>query len=105
MPASNSTSTSFPTPLPSLHSGQDRKSTRLNSSLVRISYAVFCLKKKKLQGEKKEPECGVLTGTSCSLRQRFFLYTRPSSLCVAATVHCFALCLFYMLRICKYNVI
>src|SRR5436305_10777245 len=27
----------------------DRKSTRLNSSHVRISYAVFCLKKKKLQ--------------------------------------------------------
>src|SRR5690554_7677406 len=25
---------------------QDRKSTRLNSSHVRISYAVFCLKKK-----------------------------------------------------------
>src|SRR5436305_12279139 len=31
---------------------QDRKSTRLNSSHVRISYAVFCLKKKK----KKERE-------------------------------------------------
>src|SRR3989442_11890778 len=28
-------------------SGTDRKSTRLNSSHVRISYAVFCLKKKK----------------------------------------------------------
>src|SRR5690554_7856637 len=28
-------------------SQQDRKSTRLNSSHVRISYAVFCLKKKK----------------------------------------------------------
>src|SRR5690554_7186375 len=28
-------------------SRQDRKSTRLNSSHVRISYAVFCLKKKK----------------------------------------------------------
>src|SRR5437660_12529629 len=28
-------------------SGQDRKSTRLNSSHVAISYAVFCLKKKK----------------------------------------------------------
>src|SRR5690554_7569445 len=28
-------------------SGLDRKSTRLNSSHVRISYAVFCLKKKK----------------------------------------------------------
>src|SRR5690554_7149881 len=29
---------------------QDRKSTRLNSSHVRISYAVFCLKKKRLSG-------------------------------------------------------
>src|SRR5690554_6182395 len=28
-------------------SNEDRKSTRLNSSHVRISYAVFCLKKKK----------------------------------------------------------
>src|SRR5437870_10277113 len=28
-------------------SGSDRKSTRLNSSHVAISYAVFCLKKKK----------------------------------------------------------
>src|SRR5207249_7996191 len=28
---------------------QDRKSTRLNSSHVSISYAVFCLKKKKTQ--------------------------------------------------------
>src|SRR5438874_5139607 len=27
--------------------GSDRKSTRLNSSHVEISYAVFCLKKKK----------------------------------------------------------
>src|SRR5690606_41806723 len=27
--------------------GADRKSTRLNSSHVKISYAVFCLKKKK----------------------------------------------------------
>src|SRR5690554_6981040 len=31
----------------------DRKSTRLNSSHVRISYAVFCLKKKK----KKKTTC------------------------------------------------
>src|SRR3712207_7314930 len=28
--------------------GQDRKSTRLNSSHANISYAVFCLKKKKI---------------------------------------------------------
>src|SRR5690606_39961801 len=27
----------------------DRKSTRLNSSHVKISYAVFCLKKKKIK--------------------------------------------------------
>src|SRR5690625_6689941 len=31
------------------HWYQDRKSTRLNSSHVAISYAVFCLKKKKTQ--------------------------------------------------------
>src|SRR5699024_11366247 len=30
------------------HQYEDRKSTRLNSSHVSISYAVFCLKKKKL---------------------------------------------------------
>src|SRR5258707_6864603 len=30
-------------------SGRDRKSTRLNSSHANISYAVFCLKKKKIQ--------------------------------------------------------
>src|SRR2546427_7483762 len=29
----------------------DRKSTRLNSSHSQISYAVFCLKKKKTRGE------------------------------------------------------
>src|SRR5690554_7184600 len=31
----------------------DRKSTRLNSSHVRISYAVFCLKKKKKTQKNK----------------------------------------------------
>src|SRR3712207_8213827 len=29
--------------------GRDRKSTRLNSSHANISYAVFCLKKKKIK--------------------------------------------------------
>src|SRR5687768_18345817 len=33
--------------------GQDRKSTRLNSSHGYISYAVFCLKKKKKNKKKK----------------------------------------------------
>src|SRR3712207_7549814 len=32
---------------PTLHLTGDRKSTRLNSSHANISYAVFCLKKKK----------------------------------------------------------
>src|SRR2546426_2131445 len=40
----------------------DRKSTRLNSSHLVISYAVFCLKKKKRSGnwlasEKEQDEC------------------------------------------------
>src|SRR2546422_7112087 len=47
--------------------GRDRKSTRLNSSHGYISYAVFCLKKKKseLENDPPEPpprahECGAL---------------------------------------------
>src|SRR5436305_11168683 len=32
---------------------EDRKSTRLNSSHVRISYAVFCLKKKKKNAQNQ----------------------------------------------------
>src|SRR5438445_2645241 len=33
---------------------RDRKSTRLNSSHANISYAVFCLKKKKPEGARPE---------------------------------------------------
>src|SRR5260221_5348184 len=36
-----------PIPLPAVPLSEDRKSTRLNSSHTVISYAVFCLKKKK----------------------------------------------------------
>src|SRR3712207_8671531 len=32
--------------------GEDRKSTRLNSSHANISYAVFCLKKKKTSSHR-----------------------------------------------------
>src|SRR5690625_5736902 len=35
---------------------RDRKSTRLNSSHVAISYAVFCLKKKTKQQEKQHQQ-------------------------------------------------
>src|SRR5262245_64632415 len=38
--------TCAPSTFPSPTSGSDRKSTRLNSSHLRISYAVLCLKKK-----------------------------------------------------------
>src|SRR2546426_4329898 len=38
---------------------EDRKSTRLNSSHLVISYAVFCLKKKKTRDKKR---------TACSAR-------------------------------------
>src|SRR3989442_9534382 len=34
---------------------KDRKSTRLNSSHVRISYAVFCLKKKNTSHHDRDP--------------------------------------------------
>src|SRR3712207_9005414 len=37
-----------------LKKGTDRKSTRLNSSHANISYAVFCLKKKKNKKAKKQ---------------------------------------------------
>src|SRR2546426_8267653 len=43
---------------------RDRKSTRLNSSHLVISYAVFCLKKKK-----KETQNGIVRSTS--YRQRY----------------------------------
>src|SRR3989442_7300065 len=43
-------------------SRQDRKSTRLNSSHVRISYAVFCLNKKNTQALYTEPSGESLAG-------------------------------------------
>src|SRR5699024_11629387 len=50
----------------------DRKSTRLNSSHVSISYAVFCLKKKKrmifsLDGPQPKPNASVATKHSTTL--------------------------------------
>src|SRR3989442_6939886 len=45
---------------------EDRKSTRLNSSHVRISYAVFCLKKKKK------------TSTTTSMSASASSYSSPS---------------------------
>src|SRR5437870_10694486 len=53
----------------------DRKSTRLNSSHVAISYAVFCLKKKnkqKIKGQMGKPR------------------NEPISICGLHHQHCFA---------------
>src|SRR3989454_3694263 len=44
-----------------LHGAGDRKSTRLNSSHLVISYAVFCLKKKKKQNVKKLNRIEIVT--------------------------------------------
>src|SRR2546430_5233044 len=53
----------------------DRKSTRLNSSHSQISYAVFCLKKKKNISSSrviKAPESGPDSDLNAEFLQRFF---------------------------------
>src|SRR2546428_9002466 len=54
----------------------DRKSTRLNSSHDQISYAVFCLKKKK-SNIKFLLACSSHTRTLVPCRGAFTLPTRP----------------------------
>src|SRR5690349_23681016 len=44
--------------------GGDRKSTRLNSSHVEISYAVFCLKKKTYKRAQQNPRVSSTRSTS-----------------------------------------
>src|SRR2546429_3685834 len=73
-PERQSSNVDFPAPegpnrmvIPGGASREDRKSTRLNSSHGYISYAVFCLKKKK----RKQTERHVLTAaTRDQLHQR-----------------------------------
>src|SRR5437660_9152885 len=50
--------------------GQDRKSTRLNSSHVAISYAVFCLKKKKNKALLSQRSTSCSSPRSCSSGSR-----------------------------------
>src|SRR2546426_4525462 len=51
----------------------DRKSTRLNSSHLVISYAVFCLKKKKKVSEHEKAQ----TGTHCPIQSSQRQDVRP----------------------------
>src|SRR5256885_3694620 len=55
-----------------MRNGIDRKSTRLNSSHLVISYAVFCLKKKK--------DCGSCAATPCTRYARGVPRWHPFSL-------------------------
>src|SRR5258705_7309575 len=76
---------------PGVSSSIDRKSTRLNSSHLGISYAVFCLKKKKKRYVTNEREvkmwrsCSQLTdnGGRC-LHPNAFAYIQKLT---AANVH------------------
>src|SRR5438477_8717736 len=51
LPSRSSSAIPCPRPRPESRNCLDRKSTRLNSSHMSISYAVFCLKKKKKKQE------------------------------------------------------
>src|SRR5688572_32371198 len=65
----------------------DRKSTRLNSSHSQISYAVFCLKKKKnLCYQNVENDLAALPGASVEVDGRLLL-----SSCTGVVVGCRAL--------------
>src|SRR2546430_13251911 len=66
-------------------SRSDRKSTRLNSSHSQISYAVFCLKKKKKTNDLHKPSNDALVYTlrpiaySASTRLRVLLHHDTTS--------------------------
>src|SRR5690554_1028846 len=59
---------------------QDRKSTRLNSSHVRTSYAVFCLKKKTLGYQNETRDIQILDPTSTGNATSFPLSTKAQDI-------------------------
>src|SRR6201989_2582371 len=76
---------------------QDRKSTRLNSSHVEISYAVFCLKKKKPESSITNVTSGVTheSHTFCSSYRTSLDSASPESphVCTVPVSHC--VCVFF----------
>src|SRR5258708_25064507 len=56
---------------------QDRKSTRLNSSHQIISYAVFCLKKKKQNLKREDPRTAIQRQTIARTLRINRLSSRP----------------------------
>src|SRR3989454_466898 len=78
----------------------DRKSTRLNSSHLVISYAVFCLKKKKKEGctwaaSSARVECATITSDTASLH----LVYSPSCLLLRVSSLLSVLFFFFFLMI------
>src|SRR2546430_2994968 len=66
---------------------EDRKSTRLNSSHSQISYAVFCLKKKKLErdaGQEKNTEIKHETVMHLHTKQQR-IATHPNAIALLTT--------------------
>src|SRR2546430_4462038 len=63
----------------------DRKSTRLNSSHSQISYAVFCLKKKKMHEAKLGEHIHAVHGTAVELQiasNRAGMMSREKLICL-----------------------
>src|ERR1039457_6500960 len=78
------------------HAQLDRKSTRLNSSHLVISYAVFCLKKKHKKEHKQQPQ--LLQSHACVEllhSHSAFVPLDGSDRCVFVSFLCYFFCLFF----------
>src|SRR5256885_10891565 len=67
------------------NASQDRKSTRLNSSHLVISYAVFCLKKKHIHSTCFEPRCPYNPAPGATPTATVFEAYAPSTVITAHT--------------------
>src|ERR1022692_1661311 len=80
----------------------DRKSTRLNSSHLVISYAVFCLKKKKKKHDTANSASTTMTQLAMASCLRASVQTLSSALSIyrlAVIVFCFFRFFFFFLMI------
>src|SRR5256885_12163940 len=68
---------------------EDRKSTRLNSSHLVISYAVFCLKKKNTPGNRTFHLTPLFSAASAAACPRI---SETAHACQAPSPHCARLC-------------
>src|SRR5207249_11363134 len=72
---------------------QDRKSTRLNSSHVSISYAVFCLKKKNVSSDNANSSSPVVSRTVTSAGTAASTTTQSYSISPSTPAHSLSLVL------------